>query len=374
MSRLERIPSLDGVRGLAALCVVLAHNGVLVLTTGAAALGGVMDAFFCLSGFLVGRMLLAAQEGREPIARFYGRRAARIIPAHWIACCVVAWLVGPGTWAWLAAVYATNPLLFFVGQKVHIALAPTWSLCVEEQFYLLLPLAIYRLSRERLQTVLFWCVAAPLAVLMFSPDMIQRGWLNADVIFSTFPFRLPALAAGVLLALHEMRLRENPGTLLRWGAWAVAAGAGLSYGGTFADARRGMIAGTCLGVGVIMLALWAHWVRFRPATDLLGCRLLRGLGTISLGLYVYHFPITFFLCGSLPFETDMARHVASVVIAVAAATVSWFVIERPILRLRDHWSRVHDRRVLGPSGRVLTRKIHLPVLVSIPIVVDELPV
>jgi len=223
----ERIPELDGLRGLAIFMVILYHyigyppHGAshtwpsrIGTILGQGATG--VDLFFVLSGFLIGGILLGTRESPRYYRTFYLRRFHRIIPLYygWILLFGFLWLVarkwgGPAgadfstvTPYWAYFLFLQN---YFFGSTAVQAywLIPTWSLAVEEQFYLLAPPLIRNLSKGRLATLLAAVVVLSLALriylsIAFGPH--HGDWGIFAAYFWT-PSRADDLALGVLAAI-----------------------------------------------------------------------------------------------------------------------------------------------------------------------------
>src|SRR5262249_43923194 len=142
----NRIVELDGIRGVAALTVVIAHSfGEVRHGTQVLELGWVgVDTFFVLSGFLIGSIILEQHQRPDFFRSFYVRRAARIIPLYATVCALTvaaAWLTADRTWAdhpfpfAVYAAFATNFAMTMTrGTEGGIWLKPTWTVAVEEQF------------------------------------------------------------------------------------------------------------------------------------------------------------------------------------------------------------------------------------------------
>jgi len=216
----RRIPELDGLRGLAILLVLFFHyfasSSLLpryVSAFGRLSWSGV-DLFFVLSGFLLGGILLDAKTSPAYFKTFYARRAYRIVPVYAVTL-VVFWLINAFwevgkrnvAWQWLFSgsfpwyIYATftqNFAMTLGGTLGPAWLGATWSLAVEEQFYLTLPLIIRYVSRRRLPYVLG-------AIIIAAP--VCRALLRlfyANGVFGSFvlmPCRADSLMLGVAAAL-----------------------------------------------------------------------------------------------------------------------------------------------------------------------------
>ena len=252
-----RIPQLDGLRGLAILLVILFHYGFAISIPGSQLfsrlqdcfrMGGYgVDLFFVLSGFLIGGILLDCKASPSYFHTFYLRRFHRIFPLYylWLGLYVILALSSfrylPAsirvTWSgWrpivVYALFAQN-LISKSLQGISAAwLGPLWSLAVEEQFYLLMPLAVRFLPKRRLvQLLVATILLSPVLRIAFS------RWTHAAQYTAT-PLRADALAMGVLLALA---LREE--------GWAERIKQNLKW--LYATIGA-------LSIGVLCLVLWPN--------------------------------------------------------------------------------------------------------------------
>jgi peptidoglycan/LPS O-acetylase OafA/YrhL len=213
-----RIAALDALRGLAVLMVTLYHLGGTY--PGPAASGAVLfpalescthgvDLFFVLSGFLITGILHDTRRREGYFAKFFARRSLRIFPLYYGVLFVVLWAlpwIGMRTnWQaeaashspWLLT-YGTNLLIAIRGEWCLGALDHFWSLAIEEQFYLLWPLVILWLSRERAMALCV-CLMAGAALGRFL-WVVEGGDEVARYVLT--PFRVDALAAGAWIALY----------------------------------------------------------------------------------------------------------------------------------------------------------------------------
>ena len=309
-------PALDGLRGVAILAVLAWHIGLPGMT-GAGQAG--VTLFFVLSGFLITTILVEehAHSGRIELRRFYRRRVARLLPALLLllaAASVMVILVRPegGAVALLAS-------LFYVAnwvQASNLDLFPiqhTWTLSIEEQFYIVWPvlLSMLLLIRRR------WALYAVLAGFVVSTALrfYLAPWAENRALWGT-DARADALLAGCALALVLTRrpLRVPP---------VVLATAAVAFGVV-------VIIGTppvLLAGGLTVISLSSAVLVLGVATTTAGVLAwapLRWVGSISYGLYLWH-PFLFNAFPGVP-------HLALVVPAflVAAASSRW--IERPIIR------------------------------------------
>jgi len=226
-----RNPRLDGVRGLAILPVMLYHLTFFGVATGAVgeaitflpSLGWTsVDLFFVLSGFLITGILRRTRGSRHYFRNFYARRALRIFPLYYAALIfffVVAphvksfgdpakfWAAGAEQrtlWYWL---YLQNLHVAWTGQFDHHFLGIVWTLCIEEQFYLVWPLIVLLAGRRRLLQI---CTGLIVGALLLRAAGVAAG--VAPLATLTFTLcRVDTLAAGALIAV----LLEDPGALAR---------------------------------------------------------------------------------------------------------------------------------------------------------------
>lgn len=363
----RRSASLDGLRGLAALSIFVFHGWLYTMpapdATDRSSIGDYaahelrlgLVAFFVLSGFLLSRPFFkAALQGRPlPDLRRYARaRAARILPAYYAALAgsiVLLWglrgtpglRLPPGDELPLFVVFSQN----FSPATVMKLNPPMWSLAVEVMFYALLPLIGWLALRlpptRRLQAI------GPLALLALG---LAYNWTIAGhglgLTFSkTLAAMLPYFALGMLAALGlqgrtiDMRAKR---ILIAAGVSLIAADAvvkaaapanGIDVGETFVILRD---LGSALGFALVVAALASA-----PRSRILGSRPFAAMGTISYGFYLWHVPVLLVLrgYGLLPLD-PVAGTLVALGPALAVSALSWFALERPVLR----WSARRDRR------------------------------
>jgi peptidoglycan/LPS O-acetylase OafA/YrhL len=349
-----RIPSLDGLRAVSIVAVILGHltgtggfpRGITPILVNdyvdVAELG--VRVFFVISGYLITRLLLGEEErnGRASLPQFYLRRALRILPAYLAYVGVVAGLTAAG----LAAVGRIDVLhaLTFTINYVHRPpawpVAHLWSLAVEEQFYLLWPLVLVWGGRRRATTV-------AVTVLWMVPLIRFATMLDHQAV-RTFHTTADALALGCLMALCADRL----GASRRWGrladAWWLAPG--LLAASAAAGALQNDV--TLLTQDALANFACAALVLFcvrRPHTlagRALNVRPVMFVGTLSYSLYLWQ-QLFVDRYGSLSNAFPM-----NVGLAVAWALISYYGVERPFLALRR---RLEAR----PSGTAPTHELVL---------------
>jgi peptidoglycan/LPS O-acetylase OafA/YrhL len=348
----KRLAELDGLRGLAALAVLIAHlygepgHGLRALSLGW--LG--VSVFFALSGYLIGGILLDGLGTPGFFRYFYSRRAARILPIYGVvvALTLLAMLAVSGApWSDVAlhpATYLTFtsniPMAF--GQDGGHWLLPTWTVAVEEQFYLLLPLVIALVPRRQLLRVLLaLCAASLLYRAALAPTHSEAASL-------LLPGRGDTLLYGVIAA-HLQRvtdLSRRPAALRLVGLAALAGLVVVLASGSLV--LTVILSPALVGLATAFLILLA-------ALGEQDLRITRGpvlawFGTISYGLYLVHQPINGLLHGLIlngrPDVGTLAQIAVTTLaagISIGVAWASWKWFEKPILALSREPSR--------PSGQ-----------------------
>ena len=309
-----RFPALDGIRALAVTMVFLAHyggggthGGIVLRFLNEVRIQGVMgvDLFFVLSGFLITGILFDTRHDSRFFLRFFGRRTVRIFPIVYLLFAVLALLTPIVHYLWQAkqaffliylgnffgnADFSLYGLMSVVHPYASASLSHLWSLCVEEQFYVLWPIAVWLIAdrKKLLWTSVGLSILALMfrvaAVLLLSPGMAER-W-----IVRSLPFRLDALLAGAILALLLRGPTADPvQRTSRWvfllGAVAVVLLKVLSPDYTSPwQLTLGLTATSIASAGLIALTLRAESVAF----SIFHWKPARVLGKYSYGFYVWH--------------------------------------------------------------------------------------
>jgi peptidoglycan/LPS O-acetylase OafA/YrhL len=369
MKSATRIPELDGVRGIAVLMVVAYHaflfsnNPPMGWVSGLSSYGFAgVHLFFVLSGFLITGILLSAKEHPHYFRNFYAKRALRIWPLYYLLLLLTFGLLP------LLVLYAhlhmgkfdlienrsklvyvlfLQNLIYPGGLGVGM-LGMTWSLAIEEQFYIVWPWIVLLCSRRTLAYILT-------AVLVFSP--LVRLWaklhgVSGDVIYFATWAQLDGLALGALISLYS---RSGLFSLARtkWtavAALAAGAPAWLWLQAGYSPALWPLLfsAIALTSAGVVTLAIWCC-----QTNSALGgpfrTKWLRYVGQISFCVYLVHQPIYVALSGKLAKEHIGTSHAAAgaimvlgLVISLCVASLSWFLFESPILKLKGRLDR-HSR-------------------------------
>ncbi len=339
----DHLPSLDGLRGVAVLLVLLTH---LALATALPALESAknavragylgVDIFFVLSGFLVTRLLRHDLASGRTLGRFLWRRSLRIFPAYYLLLAVLA-IVVPGSYLWACLLYVSNVVDAAMPDVAH-PMRHAWSLAIEEQFYLVWPLLFFLLGDARARWAAW--VGMPLVALLSLTALAIASTQGHDL--GDWTYRLPttrllSLSLGCSVAFAEPWLRARSSRLVLGAVAAALVGAiGLLLGATFKlNGAIATVGFSGISLTAVLLALLADSTR-SPARALLANPPLQAVGRISYGLYLYHFPI--FVAMRVRYAEDqpsLARIALAVTIAGAVAAVSFVLFERPILAARD---------------------------------------
>ncbi|HEY2642577.1 MAG TPA: acyltransferase [Galbitalea sp.] len=359
--RLRRSAALDGLRAVGVSTTVLYHLGV-----GAFAGGFVgIDMFFALSGYLITSIVIREHSatGTFRLGRFWLRRLLRLYPAL-IAVCVVAYFLwgygvrdyAPTSSWWASALttltYSSN-FAIWLGSVWPGPLAPMWSLAMEQQFYLVWPPILFLLLTKRVRSR--FVIGGLLVIGVLSLVGVWFGFVSrgsrstAFVYFSPLENLMP-LVLGCVLALILAVPRGRALLSPRVGAWLTWIGAiGLvAIAVTMpADwkAHRYILVLILPLAGAAAAMLVAGLVTARsPISWLLGLRPIAWFGrNLSYSLYLWHYLVIIVLTQLLngPLEKPVI-----VAVAVALAAASYFVIERPFLRLKDRFEpKVTERRM-----------------------------
>ena len=371
--RLAYAPGLDGLRGLAVLAVLFFHAGVRQVGGGFVG----VSVFFTLSGFLIGSLLIAevASTGTVALKGFWARRARRLLPGALVTVALVVLLAGtvlPSARADLrgdvigAIGYVAN-WRFWLNGSSYAALftAPSplvhfWSLAIEEQLNVILPLVVLwvvsRWGRARLGVFLvgLWVVTTALAVVVgFSGRGSSLGY------YSTFT-RAPELLTGTIVAWHMLRRPKRP---TRWFDLAGLVGLGVlgwlvSHVGLSTEwlYKGGFAAISFASTAVVVAATQPGGLVSRA----LGVAPLRMIGRISYGIYLYHWPLFLVLTPERLHLSFWPLTLVRFAVAFAAAVVSFVFIEEPVRRGRALRTPRTTMTAVGALGAVVAAALLLP--------------
>ena len=345
------IPQFDGVRGLSILAVFVAHSEFVRALPHAGFLEygrlGV-DLFFVLSGFLITGILLDSRENPQYFRNFYARRVLRIWPLYYVLLMAIFVILPLFVSSMRATARHTWPffVLYIQNLFVHLptpfGLEPTWSLAIEEQFYITWPLLVAFLRKRTLALVLLCVVAMSLSLRIIG----YESGASLKFIHNFTACRLDAIAFGSLSAIW---LRSKGCTLELWNRRArqfMALGLVGVFGARLVFGQQSTVLSYTL-IAICFTGFLGVSLTSECQTSLLGVflslRALRYVGKISYGLYLLHMPIFLFV-GDYARQRTLSAHFPAAInilitlvqfgAAFATASISWRFFETPILRLK----------------------------------------
>ena len=370
----NHIVQLDGVRFLAVALVLFDHWTVTHIELPVGALGALgVTIFFVLSGFLITRILLSSKDklSSQPngglskyLKTFYIRRTIRIFPVYYLVLFVLALINEPPvrqTFAWLA-LYGTNIYIAihhtWMGTVDHL-----WSLAVEEQVYLILPLLFFFVPR-RYVPLTGLCMIIGSVGLRYVLYHAHMPWFIGYV---STPTCLDAFGLGTLMAYGWLYQRDLFVRIFQSSIWVwlfllgfillgilnnwIALDSPRGYHNVVSDVWERLAASLfgffLIGRAVLGFDGAMKWVLENPVSQY--------LGRISYGLYLYHnFVFNVYHTQQTHFTVRAWRRITDVLpflnssyffqfsfylsLTILLATVSWFLIEKPINSLKDRYS------------------------------------
>jgi len=365
-------PALDGIRALAFLMVFFSHY--LHWKPG----GFGVDIFFVLSGFLITGILYDTRNDRNRFRNFYVRRSLRIFPLYYAVALliVLAWPIfhWQWDWRWLCwPLYAGNWVLFFHrgaldtattqlfngwllgAHNGYLQIGHFWSLCVEEQFYLVWPWVVFKVKSRR---ALIWIsgsvvVLVPLLRWIFQ-HTLPLDRVQAGILIHGTPFRMDTLMVGALMAL--LYRGDSRAALFRFARLTFWFAAGFSI--AFIAAYKIHPAMLPHGLGPILETVGFSGVAYFSAVLILSSLVkdgwvyrifsnpvLRWLGRITYGAYIFH-DIIFKFYDSLAPRLHVPVWVFGLAATILISWLSFRFFESPLLDLKDRLAP------LSPSHKI----------------------
>ena len=360
------IAELDGLRGIAIFLVFIVHwwpspnpqswSWQYVKT------GWVgVDLFFVISGFLICGILMDTCKDAHYYRNFYARRTLRIFPLYYAFLIVVFTFIplgqGGGYFQTPFLKESGSPVWYFcylsnfalILHECPFLLVPLWSLAIEEQFYICFPFLVAVLNHNRLWKLIIGIIFAALLFRIITYLLFPE--IGVQLQRAATPARMDAIAWGGLLAvgLRTGRFQYSPraSTVLLVSTFAVAIWAfyagwlnhNLPYGRT--------ISYTIIGAVFFTVLLWTLLHRDRMATVFLRFPPLQYLGKICYGSYILHrvaeglLVKTIRAFGMVENPESVLLFMGKVGTTVVLASISWFLFERPILKLKDRFTSTH---------------------------------
>jgi peptidoglycan/LPS O-acetylase OafA/YrhL len=353
-------PALDGLRGVAILLVLFLHNFGFMNYFFFGWLG--VDLFFVLSGFLITDILLSTVHQRNYLSNFYLRRIFRIFPVFYLALILCLFVIPPASqgkidasyyqvnqvWLWT---FLQNWLFIFKAPHGTPILLHTWSLAVEEQFYLLWPITILLIRRPR------WLLLFMLSLLIFTGVARYYVWSKEieDLAYgSLYTFtRIDGLCIGSMIAIM---LRVNRDWLRRYSTWIVLLMAAINFSFYFINNSNGFSLPYLAFVGYTTFAVLFGLLVYEAVAGrsmliqrIFTNKILGFFGKISYALYVFHWPV-YLLCFDFlsryfnsAWQLEQRRsHLLSAVsvslLAVALSYASYIFMEKPLASLKKRYT------------------------------------
>lgn len=353
--KLGYIPELDGLRGTAIICVMLYHAGAQFLKGGFIG----VDIFFVLSGFLITALLVQEYElhGNVMLKNFYMRRALRLLPAlafMLVVFCIVSFLFFNKNLAQENYIDALISLMYLSNWAKAYSIHPpnlighTWSLSIEEQFYILWPSILLLLlhifkNRASVATILlFLAIASGLlrVYLLFKGAPVDRLYFGLDTRADSLLIgsALGLIIASGLINANSSSIIQNAMVVLA--PLSVVSLVAIAYFGKVAD--TGTYSFDLFIVEVLSAVLILN-ILTNPGSlvaKLLSIKWLVWIGTISYGLYLWHYPV-FRIMQLLGFRGYVIISAGSL-ITLMAALISYHFMEIPALKLKKRFAQSHD--------------------------------
>jgi peptidoglycan/LPS O-acetylase OafA/YrhL len=350
LTRGGHIPALDGLRAVAVVGVLAFHSGW------GWASGGFLGVslFFTLSGFLITRLLLVERstKGHIDLGRFWSRRARRLLPAAFAAV-ALALAVGAAIGDRVTASalrgdamatlgYVANWRFVLDGRSyaelfaIASPLQHMWSLAIEEQIYVILPLLVFALARRGTKALVLGlaglAVASVVAGVVLAAGDVDRAYYGTDT-------RAVELLLGALLAVALHRWNRRPPPVVRWVAAPLALAAILAIWSVVDGIEASLFDGVLVAHALLVVVLLWSAHGDGPLSRALAAPPLVWLGTRSYGVYVYHWPLFILLTADRTHLDGLALHAVRWGVVLALAEVSFRALEWP----------VRTGRVLTPS-------------------------
>ncbi|HEY1781877.1 MAG TPA: acyltransferase [Roseiarcus sp.] len=354
--RLEVIPSLDGIRAISILIVVLAHSGLEALVPG----GLGVTIFFFLSGYLITTLMLTERErnGGINILNFYTRRVFRLMPALLISLAIAYGLTytkmlsGSITGAGLAAqlLYFANyyGLFFDPGHTIPDGTGILWSLAVEEHFYIFYPLlmALMLGCALRPRTIGALLGVVCLAVLAWRIHLVLSPGFVSDRTYYASDTRIDSIIYGCILAIvANPRQQPNGLTAMSWVDWAIVATAGGTLLLTLLDRNlvfRETIRYSIQGLALAPLFYFAIKFPDNRLFRKLNSPWLVSLGVYSYSIYLIHYVLIMLIMRNVPAlaAKSFILFPTALLLSIAYAAAIDRFVDPYFRRLRRNYRRI----------------------------------
>jgi len=343
-----KLPSLNGLRAISIILVIFHHIQIqyavfdmpfnpLVRLLVDGQFG--VNVFFVISGFLITALLLKEEYkfGRIALKQFFIRRMLRIFPAYYFLLLVYFCIshfsyISISTTSWLSAITFTK---YFTKMEDWYTYH-TWSLSVEEHFYLIWPFVfILGLKVRKIFAFITLCIPIILRILVYNYPI---SWLNELTIF----IRIDAISIGCLVALYQQEIIESVKyhwNILLWGSisiillvpYANGLAKRMDIGSIFVPfgISNGLFANVCIAVIMVCSVFGPKqtmWFRFLNST------VMNSIGILSYSLYLWQ---QFFIVKTSYWINQFPQNIG---LTIFAACFSYFIVEKPFLRLKSKFA------------------------------------
>lgn len=346
-------PELDGFRGISIILVLLHHLYYPLLPGGF--LG--VDMFFVLSGFLITSLLLQEwhQTSTINLKNFYIRRLFRLMPAVFFLVLMLTiyalfFLDKAGAdktfqGIWLTMSYISNWFYAFNAASANNPLGVTWSLAVEEQFYLAFPLLLFLALKFKLgyRQIIYILIISIIGVALHRKVLADQNTFTTRLYYAS-DTRADALLLGCLVAflfswnLHLFKRFEK--------FFKISAGLSLcfmvimlalsSWSDVFLYQGGGY---TFVALSVAALLVWLVAYQPRGLVKALSFAPLVWIGQVSYGLYLWHWTVRYFLYGDETQLPSISQIIMAIILSFTFTIISFYGIEKPFLRLKNRFSQ-----------------------------------
>lgn len=348
---MNKINSLDGLRGWAAILVLWAHfplvDGGLIFKylhdfSKAISAGYIgVDIFFALSGFLITRILLKEKDkGELSFKLFYVKRSLRIFPLYYLVILLVGVTISWKDLGWVAT-YLSN--YYFAYNDVMNAMRHTWSLCVEEHYYFFWPIIIKYLSRDRAYFVIkFVFPSIALVCAIYYLSFVPNG---GELVFRATNVRILTLALGSLLAFKENEIRNISLAKTEVSIFILSIGLVSTHFIIFLPLRLFFmfLSSSFLSYFILVFILTSAFTdKNKIILSVVDNKLMKFFGKISYGLYLYHLPIFVYLGVSHLQKNNIVSIETALLLlllCIGIPIISFYTFEKPLLKLKENYTK-----------------------------------
>ena len=341
---------IDGLRALAVIPVILFHAGFEAFSGGYVG----VDVFFVISGYLITTIILTEKEaGTFSFLNFYQRRARRILPALFfvILCCL------PFVWKWMfpsqlvgfaksliaVSIFCSNiffqkgsGIQYFAPSAEEMPLLHTWSLAVEEQYYIFFPLLIvlfWRFDKDRIFGVVILATIVSLGLAEWSSHIARH--------FYSSPKRAWEILVGAICAFHLLNKGDDKGS-----QWLSLFGIGLIIYAVVEFDRNTPFPSLYTLVPVLGAALIVLFGTQRTfVSRILSTPVLVGIGLISYSAYLWHYPLFAFARIRSLNEPSQVQYLLLSALSIALGWMTWRYIEQPFRAKEGNKQFISPRKV-----------------------------